>query len=879
MSDANEQQQDVAEQEQKRPLTLGRSGGKLELRKPVETAQVRQSFSHGRSKTVTVEVRKKRTLAAGTAEASRLEASAPVAREAPSTRLKPVEAPRRAVVLPRALTAEEKAGRARAVEDFRKADEEARRRAAIEEADRRRQEEQRAAAEARQRAEEEARRKAEEEQARRHAEEEARKRSEEEAQRRKEEESRREVAERAGKAAAAKVAALAAAGKVEVPVEEEEPAGAPRRGARPEVKRPAAPVRRDEVRRRTGKITVTRALSDEEGERMRSLASVRRARERERQRLHLGEQEQVKVLREVIVPETITVQELANRMAERAADVIKALMRMGVMATINQVIDADTAELIVAEFGHRLRRVSEADVEIGLRGEEDRPEALEARAPVVTVMGHVDHGKTSLLDALRETDVAGGEAGGITQHIGAYRVTLRSGKQITFIDTPGHQAFTAMRARGANVTDIVVLVVAADDGIMEQTVEAIRHAKAAKAPIIVAINKMDRPDARPDRVRQELLQHELVVEELGGEVLDVEVSALKKTNLDKLEEAILLQAELLDLTANPNRPAEGVVLEAKLERGRGAVATVLIRRGRLSVGDIFVAGSEWGRVRALVDDHGENLREAGPSTPVEVLGLNGTPLAGDDFVVAENEGRARDIADFRQRRRRDAAAASGARGTLEQMFSQIASGAAKELPVVVKSDVQGSLEAIVGSLEKLSTNEVSVRVLHSAVGGISESDVILAKASGAVIVGFNVRANPQARDLARRDAVELRYYSIIYDLIEDMRGALSGLLAPTLRERFLGNASIREVFAITRVGKVAGCMVTEGTVRRGAKVRLLRDNVVIHEGSLKTLKRFKDEVREVNQGYECGMAFENYQDIQTGDIIECFEIEEVARVL
>ena len=879
MSDANEQQQDVAEQEQKRPLTLGRSGGKLELRKPVETAQVRQSFSHGRSKTVTVEVRKKRTLAAGTAEASRPEAPAPVAREAPSTRLKPVEAPRRAVVLPRALTAEEKAGRARAVEDFRKADEEARRRAAIEEADRRRQEEQRAAAEARQRAEEEARRKAEEEQARRHAEEEARKRSEEEAQRRKEEESRREVAERAGKAAAAKVAALAAAGKVEVPVEEEEPAGAPRRGARPEVKRPAAPVRRDEVRRRTGKITVTRALSDEEGERMRSLASVRRARERERQRLHLGEQEQVKVLREVIVPETITVQELANRMAERAADVIKALMRMGVMATINQVIDADTAELIVAEFGHRLRRVSEADVEIGLRGEEDRPEALEARAPVVTVMGHVDHGKTSLLDALRETDVAGGEAGGITQHIGAYRVTLGSGKQITFIDTPGHQAFTAMRARGANVTDIVVLVVAADDGIMEQTVEAIRHAKAAKAPIIVAINKMDRPDARPDRVRQELLQHELVVEELGGEVLDVEVSALKKTNLDKLEEAILLQAELLDLTANPNRPAEGVVLEAKLERGRGAVATVLIRRGRLSVGDIFVAGSEWGRVRALVDDHGENLREAGPSTPVEVLGLNGTPLAGDDFVVAENEGRARDIADFRQRRRRDAAAASGARGTLEQMFSQIASGAAKELPVVVKSDVQGSLEAIVGSLEKLSTNEVSVRVLHSAVGGISESDVILAKASGAVIVGFNVRANPQARDLARRDAVELRYYSIIYDLIEDMRGALSGLLAPTLRERFLGNASIREVFAITRVGKVAGCMVTEGTVRRGAKVRLLRDNVVIHEGSLKTLKRFKDEVREVNQGYECGMAFENYQDIQTGDVIECFEVEEVARVL
>jgi translation initiation factor IF-2 len=880
MSDANEQQQDVAEQEHRRPLTLGRSGGKLELRKPVETAQVRQSFSHGRSKTVQVEVRKKRTFTPGAAEAGRIETPSAVAREHQASRPATIESTRRGVVLPHAQTDEERARRARAVQDARKAEAEEQRRRALAEADRRRQEEERAAEEARRRATEEAQRKAEEEDARRRAEEEARKRSEDEAQRRKDEESRREVAERAGKAAAAKVAALAAAGKVAVPLEEEEePARAPRRSARPEIKRPAAPVRRDEARRRTGKITVTRALSDDEGERVRSLAAVRRARERERQRLHHGEQEQVKVVREVVIPETITVQELANRMAERAADVIKALMRMGVMATINQTIDADTAELIVTEFGHRLRRVSEADVEIGLRGEEDLPQSLEPRAPVVTVMGHVDHGKTSLLDALRETDVAGGEAGGITQHIGAYRVTLRSGKQITFIDTPGHQAFTAMRARGANVTDIVVLVVAADDGIMEQTVEAIRHAKAAEAPIIVAINKIDRPDAKPDRVRQELLQHDLVVEQMGGEVLDVEVSALKKTNLDKLEEAILLQAELLDLTANRNRAAEGVVLEAKLERGRGAVATVLIQRGTLRVGDIFVAGSEWGRVRALVDDRGQNLREAGPSTPVEVLGLNGTPLAGDDFVVAENEGRARDIADFRQRRRRDAQAASGARGTLEQMFSQIAAGAAKELPVVVKSDVQGSLEAIVGSLERLSTSEVSVRVLHSAVGGINESDVILAKASNAVIVGFNVRANPQARELARRDGVEIRYYSIIYDLIEDMRGALSGLLAPTLRERFLGNASIREVFSITRVGKVAGCMVTEGTVRRGARVRLLRDNVVIHEGSLKTLKRFKDEVREVNQGYECGMAFENYQDIQTGDVIECFEVEEVARAL
>ncbi len=494
-------------------------------------------------------------------------------------------------------------------------------------------------------------------------------------------------------------------------------------------------------------------------------------------------------------------------------------------------------------------------------------------------MGHVDHGKTSLLDALRETDVAGGEAGGITQHIGAYRVMLKSGRQITFIDTPGHQAFTAMRARGANITDIVVLVVAADDGIMEQTVEAIRHAKAAEVPIIVAINKIDRPDAKPDRVRQELLQHEIVVEEMGGDVLDVEVSALKKTNLDKLEEAILLQAELLDLKTNPERPAEGVVLEAKLERGRGPVATVLIQRGTLRIGDIFVSGSEWGRVRALVDERGQNLREAGPATPIEVLGLNGLPLAGDDFVVVENEGRAREVTDFRARRRRDAAAATGGRGTLEQMFSQIAAGAAKELPVVVKSDVQGSLEAIVGALDKLSTDEVSIRVLHSAVGGINESDVILAKATGAVIVGFNVRANPQARDLAQRDGVELRYYSIIYDVIDDMRNALSGMLAPTLRERFLGNAAIREVFNITRVGKVAGCMVTEGVVRRGAKVRLLRDNIVIHEGSLKTLKRFKDEVREVRDGYECGMAFENYQDIQAGDVIECFEVEEVARAL
>jgi translation initiation factor IF-2 len=875
------------DQEQKRPLTL-RSGGTLGLNRPPEGGQVKQSFSHGRSKTVAVEVRPKRRLImpGQPPEPTKAETAAATVARAPQSAPSPTPSapsdtgePRRVVSMPpRALTADERASRLRVVQDAAKADADARQRAALAEEDRRREEAERAAEEAQRRAEEEARRKTEEEESKKRAVEESKQRSVEEEARRKEEESRREVAERAGKAAAAKVAALAAAGKVAMPAEEEEetPATIFRRG-RP-APRPPTPARRDEPRRRTGKLTVTRALSDDEGERMRSLASVRRARERERMRMH-GELEQTKIVREVIIPETITVQELANRMAERGVDVVKSLMRMGVMATVNQVIDADTAELVVSEFGHRPRRVAESDVEIGMRGEADNEAELEPRAPVVTVMGHVDHGKTSLLDALRETDVAAGEAGGITQHIGAYRVTVSSGKQIAFIDTPGHQAFTAMRARGANATDIVVLVVAADDGIMEQTVEAIRHAKAAEVPIIVAINKIDRPDARPDRVRQELLQHELVVEELGGDVLDVEVSATKKTNLDKLEEAILLQAELLDLKANPNRPAEGVVLEAQLERGRGAIATVLIQRGTAKVGDIFVSGSVWGRVRALVNDRGENLREAGPSTPVEILGLNGAPMAGDDFVVVESESRAREIAEYRDRLRREKAAAASTRGTLEDMFSQISAGTAKELPIVVKADAQGSVEAITGSLDKLSTGEVAMRTLHSGVGGISESDVILAKATGAVIIGFNVRANPAARELARRDGVEIRYYAIIYDVLDDMKAALSGLLSPTLRERFLGNAAIREVFNITRVGKVAGCMVTEGVVRRGAKVRLLRDNVVIHEGSLKTLKRFKDEVREVRDGYECGMAFENYENIAVGDVIECFEVEEVARAL
>ncbi|HML10110.1 MAG TPA: translation initiation factor IF-2 [Stellaceae bacterium] len=868
------------DQEQKRPLTL-RSGGTLGLNRPAESGQVKQSFSHGRSKTVAVEVRPKRRLIlpGQPPEAPKAEAAAPAVARAPSTPGAPSEEPARRVVSlpPRALTADERASRLRVVQDAQKADAEARQRAVVAEEDRRRREEARAAEEARLHAEEEAKRRVDEEEAKKRALEESKQRSADEEARRKEEESRREVAERAGKAAAAKVAALQAAGKVAIPAEEEEEAPSAFRRGRPDARRPAVPVRRDEPRRRTGKMTVTRALSDED-ERTRSLASVRRHRERERLRMH-GEVEQAKVTRDVVIPETITVAELANRMAERGTDVVRALMKMGVMATANQVIDADTAELVVGEFGHRFRRVAESDVEIGLRGEADADAELEPRAPVVTVMGHVDHGKTSLLDALRETDVVAGEAGGITQHIGAYSVTVPSGKQITFIDTPGHQAFTAMRARGANATDIVVLVVAADDGIMEQTVEAIRHAKAAEVPIIVAINKIDRPEAKPDRVRQELLQHELVVEELGGEVLDVEVSALKKTNLDKLEEAILLQAELLDLKANPNRPAEGVVLEAQLERGRGAIATVLIQRGTAKVGDIFVSGSVWGRVRALVNDRGENLREAGPSTPIEILGLNGAPMAGDDFVVVESESRAREIAEYRDRLRREKTAAHTGRSTLEEMFSQISTGTTKELPIVVKADAQGSVEAITGSLDKLSTGEVAVRTLHSGVGGINESDVILAKATGAVIIGFNVRANPAARDLARRDGVEIRYYAIIYDVIDDMKAALSGMLAPTLRERFLGNASIREVFNITRVGKVAGCMVTEGMVRRGAKVRLLRDNVVIHEGSLKTLKRFKDEVREVRDGYECGMAFENYENIAVGDVIECFEVEEVARAL
>ena len=578
----------------------------------------------------------------------------------------------------------------------------------------------------------------------------------------------------------------------------------------------------------------------------------------------------------MVIPENITVQELANRMAERGIDVIKALMKMDVMASMDHVVDADTAELVVAEFGHNIKRVSESDVEIGLARDPDADADTIHRPPVVTVMGHVDHGKTSLLDALRETDVASGEAGGITQHIGAYQVKMSTGAKITFIDTPGHEAFTAMRARGAKVTDIVVLVVAADDGVMPQTVEAIHHAKAADVPIIIAVNKIDKPGADPSRVRTELLQHDIVVEEMSGDILSVDVSAKARTNLEKLEEVILLQAEVLDLKANPNRAAEGVVIESKMEIGRGPVATLLVQRGTLKVGDIFVAGSEWGRVRALGDYRGEAVEEAGPAMPVEVLGLNGAPSAGDDFVVVEDEARAREVVEFRQRRDRDARVVAGARGTLEEMFEKIQEGEAKELPVVIKGDVQGSVEAVQGTLDKLSTDKARVKVLHSAVGGINESDVTLAKAAKALIIGFNVRANPQAREMTRRDGVEIRYYSVIYDVADDLKRALTGMLDPVFKENFIGYAEIREVFNVSKVGKIAGCMVTEGLVRRGAKVRLLRDDVVIHEGSLSQLKRFKDDAKEVKEGTECGMAFASYQDIKAGDVVECFEVEELA---
>lgn len=846
-----------SKQTEKKTLTLSL---KPDAKKSSDSEQVRQSFSHGRSKTVAVEVKRKRVHASAD---SRSQGGS--GQKAQSGRLTEGELGARMRALQEALksqTQEEDYTRTEQEEAIRRAEEE------------------------RKRLEEERLRLAETE--RLEKEEKAKQATLEQQQKNIPEAKQPEDAKKA--AIQPEIPSAKPTGDAHRPAqkqhfhpsdeEDEEESGKKRASSKMETKKlvPASTRRETEAPRKLNRNVISRVLNGEGEERGRSMAALKRARQKQKFTSQASA-ETIKIVREVVIPEFITVGELANRMAIRSADVVKSLMKLGMMVTINQSIDADTAELICTEFGHTPKRVSEADVETGLKGAEDRADDLLPCAPVVTVMGHVDHGKTSLLDALRKTNVVSGEAGGITQHIGAYQVQLPMGQKITFIDTPGHAAFTEMRARGANVTDIVILVVAADDGIMEQTKEAINHAKAANVPIIVAINKIDKPDANPDRVRGELLNSGIVTEEFGGDVMCVEVSAKMGLNLDKLEEAILLQAEVLELKANPNRSAEGVVIEAKVDRGRGTVATVLIQRGTLKVGDIFVAGTEMGRVRALINDQGKKIEFATPAMPVEILGFNGVPTAGDEFFVVETEARAREVSEFRSRRERDIKAAASARSSMEQMMSRIAAGESKELGVVIKTDVQGSLEAISQSLGKLSNEEVSVRILHAAVGGINESDIVLARASGGVVIGFNVRANPQARDLARRDGVDIRYYSIIYDVIDDIKAAMSGLLAPTLRERYLGSAEIREVFSNSKVGKVAGCYITDGMVRRGAKVRLLRDNVVIHEGTLKTLRRFKDEVREVKESYECGMAFENYNDIRQGDTIECFEMEAVARQL
>jgi translation initiation factor IF-2 len=865
----------------------------LTLKPRVETGTVRQSFSHGRTKQVVVEKRGKRRVG-GDAPATETHAPEPVVAKAapakaparpPAT---PSAAPRSGsgVVL-RTLTEDERSARAsaladakvREVEERRLAEEEAKRRASregIEQAEREAAEARRKAEEERHRQEEEAKRKAEVEAKKRFGEAEAKT-----ATATAPATARPAAARPAGARPAAAVPPARAPGVAADGSDEDEgprqirrgPGGAMRPVTPPKTTHKPAPAKD------RGRPTLVTALNADEV-RERSIASFRRR--TQRLKGHAANEPKEKLIREVTIPEAITIQELANRMSERAVDVIRMLMKQGAMHKITDVIDADTAQLIAEELGHSVKRVAASDVEEGLFDVVDDSTDTEPRSPVVTVMGHVDHGKTSLLDALRHANVVSGEAGGITQHIGAYQVTSpESGKKITFIDTPGHAAFTAMRARGAKVTDIVILVVAADDGVMPQTIEAINHAKAAKVPMIVAINKIDKPDAKPERVRTELLQHEVQVESFGGEVVDVEVSAKNKTNLDKLLEMIALQAELLDLKTNSERPAEGTVIEAKLDRGRGPVATVLVQRGTLKVGDIIVAGAEMGRVRALISDQGENLDEAGPSVPVEVLGFNGPPEAGDRLAVVENEARARQVTSYRAHQKRENAAASisGMRGSLEQMMSQLKTAGRKEFPLIVKADVQGSLEAILGSLEKLGTEEVAARILHAGVGGISESDVTLAEGFNAAIIGFSVRANKEAAAAAKRNGIEIRYYNIIYDLVDDIKKAMSGLLAPTLRETMLGNAQILEVFNISKVGKVAGCRVTDGTVERGANVRLIRDNVVVHEGKLSTLKRFKDEVKEVQSGQECGMAFENYGDMRPGDVIECYRVETIQRSL
>src|ERR1700680_548816 len=851
----------------------------LTLKPRVETGTVRQSFSHGRTKQVVVEKRGKRRVGGdgpGTEthapEPAVAKAAAPAPAKAPLARPATPPAPPRSnsgVVL-RTLTEDERSARAgalaeakvRDIEERRLAEEEAKRRNSkegIEQAEREAAEARRKAEEDRHRQDEEAKRKAELEAKKRFGEAEA----------------------RTAAAARPAVPVARAPGIAADISDEDEGPRQVRRGPGGTVRPAAAPktTAKPAPQKQRGRLTLVTALNADDV-RERSIASFRRR--PQRLKGHASSEPKEKLVREVVIPEAINIQELANRMSERAVDVIRLLMKQGAMHKITDVIDADTAQLIAEEMGHTVKRVAASDVEEGLFDIVDDSSDTEPRSPVVTVMGHVDHGKTSLLDALRHANVVSGEAGGITQHIGAYQVTSpESGKKITFIDTPGHAAFTAMRARGAKVTDIVVLVVAADDGVMPQTVEAINHAKAAKVPMIVAINKIDKPDARPERVRTELLQHEVQVESLGGDVVDVEVSAKNKTNLDKLLEMIALQAELLDLKTNAARPAEGTVIEAKLDRGRGPVATVLVQRGTLRVGDIVVAGAEMGRVRALISDQGVTIEDAGPSVPVEVLGFNGPPEGGGRLAVVRNEARARQITSYRAHQKRENAAASisGMRGSLEQMMSQLKTSGRKEFPLIIKADVQGSLEAILGSLEKLGTDEVTARILHAGVGGISESDVTLAEGFSAAIIRFNVRAHNEGAAAAKRNAIEIRYYNIIYDLVDDVKKAMSGLLAPTLRETMLGNALILEVFNISKVGKVAGCRVTDGTVERGANVRLIRDNVVVHEGKLSTLKRFKDEVKEVASGQECGMAFENYGDMRAGDVIECYRVETIQRSL
>lgn len=846
-----------------------------------ETSRVRQSFSHGRSKSVVVEKKRKRIVVPGAtpAAAPKPAAAAPAAPAAPAEKPK-AEAPRQARPaqqrgggkpnMLKSLSKEEYERRMKALQAA-KANEDSRKAAQ--------------ALEDKKHEEERNRRRAEIEEAKRIEEEENIRKEREEAERLEREKAEAEAKKKAEAAAKAKPAAAAAPDPTGPPPEDED--RAPRRrspmGAAPTPadKRPAQQPRQPKGgndRRRSGKLTISQATGGGDG-RQRSLASMRRRQEREKRKM-TGTVEREKVVRDVIIPDAITVQELANRMAERVADVIKALMKNDIMATQNQTIDADTAELLVEEFGHKVSRVSEADVEDAIKTADDKEEDLLPRAPVVTVMGHVDHGKTSVLDALRKTNVVSGEAGGITQHIGAYQIQTDGGEKITFLDTPGHAAFTSMRARGAQVTDVVVLVVAADDQVMPQTIEAINHAQAADVPMIVAINKMDLEAANPQKVRTDLLQHNVIVEAMSGEVLDVEVSAVTGMGLDKLVENIVLQSELMDLKANPDRAAEGAVIEAQLDVGRGPVATVLVQNGTLRTGDIFVVGEQWGKVRALINDQGDRVKEAGPSIPVEVLGLNGTPQAGDVLNVVKDETEAREIADYRQRKAKEKMANIGAGTSLDQLLAQAkADEDVSELPILVKSDVQGSAEAIIQAMEKLGNDEVKVRVLHSGVGAITESDVTLAEASGAPVIGFNVRANAPARAAAQQKGVEIRYYSIIYDLVDDVKAAASGLLSAEVKETFIGYAKIKEVFNITGVGKIAGCEVTEGVARRSAGVRLLRDNVVIHTGTLKTLKRFKDEVKEVQVSQECGMAFEKYEDIRVDDVIEIFETEEIERTL